>query len=398
AALSELLAREEGKILAEATAEVERAGRVFKYFAGEALRLFAEHGASVRAGVDISVSREPLGVVGLITPWNFPIAIPAWKAAPALAFGNSVVLKPATLTPACAWEMTAALSEAGLPPGVFNLVMGSGSDIGEAMLSHPDIAAISFTGSVTTGRHIAIRCAETHKKVQLEMGGKSPMIILDDADLETAVFVCINGAFASTGQRCTASTRLIVTKGVHDLFVEKMKEAMGQQHVGHALHPDTTIGPVASETQLLSNFNYIDMARKEGADVIGGERLNRDTEGFFQAPALFLNARNDARTSQEEIFGPCASVIKVDDFDEAVEVANDTTFGLSSGICTTSLKYASAFRRSSEAGMVMVNLPTAGVDYHVPFGGRKASSYGSREQGAYAREFYTSVKTSYVKY
>lgn len=397
-ALGKLLAREEGKILAEATGEAERAGRVFKYFAGEALRLFSEYGASVRLGVDVSISREPLGVIGLITPWNFPIAIPAWKAAPALAFGNSVVLKPAKLTPACAWEMTAALLEAGLPPGVFNLVMGSGRDVGEAMLSHSDIAAISFTGSVVTGRRIAIRCAETHKKVQLEMGGKSPMIVLDDADIETAISVCTNGAFASTGQRCTASTRLIVTKGVHDLFVEKMHASMQRQQVGHALRAETTIGPVASDAQLTSNLNYVAMAREEGAEVIGGERLNRDTDGFFQAPALFVNASNDARTSREEIFGPCASVIKVDDFDEAVAVANDTAFGLSSGICTTSLKYASAFRQRSAAGMVMVNLPTAGVDYHVPFGGRKASSYGPREQGAYAREFYTSVKTSYVKY
>lgn len=396
--LGALLAREEGKTLAEATSEVERAGRVFKYFAGEALRLFAEYGASVHAGVDVSISREPLGVVGIITPWNFPIAIPAWKAAPALAFGNSVVLKPAELTPASAWEMTTALSEAGVPPGVFNLVMGPGRDVGEAMLSHPDVAAISFTGSAATGKRIALRCAETHKKVQLEMGGKSPMIVLDDADLETAVAVCINGAFASTGQRCTASTRLIVTQSVHDLFVEKMQAAMREQHVGHALNAETTIGPVASEIQLASNFKYVEIAREEGAEVIGGERLNRDTVGFFQAPALFVGARNDARTSREEIFGPCASIIKVDDFEEAVAVANDTTFGLSSGICTTSLKHASAFRQRSAAGMVMVNLPTAGVDYHVPFGGRKASSYGPREQGAYAREFYTSVKTCYVKY
>ncbi|MEM8988137.1 MAG: aldehyde dehydrogenase family protein [Pseudomonadota bacterium] len=395
--LGKLLAREEGKTLAEATGEVERAGRVFQFFAGEALRIFSEYGDSIRSGVDVRISREPLGVIGLITPWNFPIAIPAWKAAPALAFGNSVVMKPAGLTPASAWRMTAALSEAGLPNGVFNLVMGSGRDVGEALLSHPDIAAITFTGSAQVGRRVAIRCAETHKKVQLEMGGKNPMIVLDDADLDKAVRVCINGAFAATGQRCTASSRLIVTRGAHDEFVERLVSAMQNEKVGHALAPDTTIGPAASEEQLSSNLKYVDMAREEGAEVIGGERLERDTEGFFQAPALFLNARNDFRTSQEEIFGPCASVLKVDNFDEAVDLANATTFGLSSGICTTNLAYASAFQRRSEAGMVMVNLPTAGVDYNVPFGGRKGSSYGPREQGGYAKEFYTSVKTSYVQ-
>ncbi|MEM9989636.1 MAG: aldehyde dehydrogenase family protein, partial [Pseudomonadota bacterium] len=337
------------------------------------------------------------GIIGLITPWNFPIAIPAWKAAPALAFGNCVVMKPAELTPACAWEMTSALVEAGLPTGVFNLVMGPGREVGEAMLSHPDIAAISFTGSEATGKHVAVRCAETHKKVQLEMGGKNPMVVLDDADLDITIPTCINGAFFSTGQRCTASSRLIVTKGIHDQFVERMVAAMGEQAVGNALDPQTTIGPVVDERQLKSNLKYVEMAREDGAEVIGGERLNRETEGFFQSPALFLNATNEFRTSREEIFGPCSSVIKVEDFEEAIAVANDTKFGLSSGICTTSLKYASEYKLRADAGMVMVNLPTAGVDYHVPFGGRHASSYGSREQGRYAVEFYTTVKTSYVR-
>jgi len=234
------------------------------------------------------------------------------------------------------------------------------------------------------------------KKVQLEMGGKNPMIVMDDADLAIAVPACINGAYFSTGQRCTASSRLIVHAAIHDAFVEAMTGAMGKLVVGNPLDAATQIGPVVDEKQLASNFRYIDLAREEGADVTGGEKLNRDAEGFYQAPALFTGTSNAMRINREEIFGPCASVIKVDDFDEAVRIANDTEFGLSSGICTSSLKYANGFRKRSAAGMVMVNLPTAGVDYHVPFGGRKGSSYGAREQGRYAAEFYTSVKTAYI--
>ena len=394
--IGRLLSREEGKTLAEGIGETARAGQVFKFFAGEALRVVGDLQASVRPGIDVEVTREPVGVVGLITPWNFPIAIPAWKAAPALAFGNCVVMKPADLTPGCAHILAELLAEAGCPPGVFNLVMGRGSVVGEAMLNHPDINAISFTGSVPTGRRIAVRCAETMKKVQLEMGGKNPMVILDDADLAVAVPACLNGAFFSTGQRCTASSRLIVQEGIHDAFVDAMSNAMKKLVIGDALDTATQIGPVVSESQLNANLSYVDLAREEGAEVIGGERLSLSQDGFYQAPALFVGSNNEMRINREEIFGPCASVIKVASFEEAVAVANDTEFGLSAGICTRSLKHASVFKKQSQAGMIMVNLPTAGVDYHVPFGGRKGSSYGSREQGRYAIEFYTTVKTSYV--
>ncbi|MCV2881172.1 aldehyde dehydrogenase family protein [Actibacterium sp. XHP0104] len=390
-----LLAREEGKTLAEAKGETIRAAQIFRFFAGEALRVAGDALASVRPGVSIEVSREPVGVVGLITPWNFPIAIPAWKIAPALAYGNTVVFKPAELTPACGHVLAEIIHDAGCPAGVFNLVVGSGSVVGETMVNHPLVDAISFTGSVGVGRAIAAKAASWMKKVQLEMGGKNPMVVLDDADLDIAVPAVLNGAFYSTGQRCTASSRIIVQAGIHDAFVERLAAETAALTVGNPLDAATQIGPVVSERQLAGNLSYVALAASEGAEVLGGERLNRDTEGWFQAPALFLNATNQMRSSREEIFGPCASVIKVADFDEALSVANDTEFGLSAGICTSSLKHARAFKSGAKAGMVMVNLPTAGVDYHVPFGGRKGSSHGSREQGRYAAEFYTTVKTAY---
>jgi acyl-CoA reductase-like NAD-dependent aldehyde dehydrogenase len=392
--IGRLLSREEGKTLAEGIGETMRAAQIFKFFAGEALRLGGEVLPSVRPCIDVMIEREPVGVVGLITPWNFPIAIPAWKAAPALAYGNCVIMKPADLTPGCAWEIAHLLKEAGCPDGVFNLIMGPGSSVGARMVEHPGIDAVSFTGSEATGRGIAVRCAELGKKVQLEMGGKNPMVVLDDADLDTAVAASLNGAFFSTGQRCTASSRLIVTEGIHDAFADKLIEQAAALRVGDALDPTTQIGPVVDQKQLDQNLAYVRLAREEGCSVSGGEL--GDGPGFFQRPAVFLGATNMMRVSREEIFGPCASVIKVTDYDEALAVANDTAFGLTAGICTTSLSHSSHFRRNAEAGMVMVNLPTAGVDYHVPFGGRKGSSYGPREQGSYAREFYTTVKTSYV--
>lgn len=392
--MGRLLAREEGKTLAEAKGEALRAAQLFHFFAGEALRNPGEKLNSIRDGVEIDVMREPLGVVGLITPWNFPIAIPAWKAAPALAAGNTVVIKPAELTPASAHLLAEVLQSAGCPPGVFNLVLGKGSEIGAALVEHRDVAAISFTGSERVGRGIAVSCAAGMKKVQLEMGGKNPMVVMADADLDIAVAACVNGAFYSTGQRCTASSRLIVDRPVYDAFVKRLSVATGALCIGDPLDGRTQIGPVVSENQLAGNLDYVRLAREEGCEVIGGERLDR--LGSFQSPALFLGATNEMRTSREEIFGPCASVIAVDGLDEALAVANDTPFGLSSGICTSSLKAAVAFRRRSKAGMVMVNLPTAGVDYHVPFGGRGTSSLGGREQGRIAMDFYTSVKTGYV--
>jgi len=394
--IGELLAREEGKTLPEAIGETARAGQIFKFFAQEALRLTGDMLESVRPGIDVEVIREPVGVVGLITPWNFPIAIPAWKVAPALAFGNTVVMKPADLTPACAHVLAELLMEAGCPAGVFNLVCGPGRTVGQAIVDHPKTNAVSFTGSVGVGRGLAESAIAGMKKIQLEMGGKNPTIVMNDADLDVAVESCVNSAFFSTGQRCTASSRLIVQSGIHDAFVDRLTARVKGLTVGDALDPKTNIGPVVSEHQLRNNLSYVDLAKEEGADVIGGVRLEGVNPGYYQAPALFLNASNEMRSSREEIFGPCASVIRVEDFDEVVTVANDTEFGLSSAICTTSLKYAREFKRRSEAGMVMINLPTAGVDYHVPFGGRKGSSYGSREQGRYAAEFYTSLKTAYI--
>ncbi|HYE01523.1 MAG TPA: aldehyde dehydrogenase family protein [Alphaproteobacteria bacterium] len=394
--LGRLLSREEGKVLAEGIGEVTRAGQIFKFFAGEALRLNGEVVASVRPGVGIEVTREPVGVVGLITPWNFPMAIPAWKIAPALAYGNCVVIKPADLVPGCAHALAEIIAESGAPAGVFNLVMGRGSVVGEALVGSPGIDGISFTGSVATGRAIAAKAVAAGKRIQLEMGGKNPFVVLDDADLDVAVAAAVNGAFFSTGQRCTASSRLIVTAGIHDRFVAAMAERMKALRVDHALKPGSEIGPVADEGQLRQDLDYIEIGQKEGARLIGGERLSRDSEGYYLAPALFTETTPGMRINREEIFGPVASVIRARDYDEALAMANDTEFGLSAGICTTSLKHASHFKRHAQAGMVMVNLPTAGVDYHVPFGGRKGSSYGPREQGAYAREFFTTVKTAYT--
>ena len=394
--LGRLLAREEGKTLAEGTMEAARAGQIFAFFAGEAVRVSGELLNGVRPNTEVLIEREPVGVVGLITPWNFPIAIPAWKIAPALAYGNTIVFKPADLVPGCGWALADILTRAGLPKGVFNLVMGKGSVVGQAILDSPDVNAISFTGSVETGKRVAKASAEHMRRFQLEMGGKSPLVVLDDADLKTAVECAANGAFFSTGQRCTASSRLVVTEGIHDRFVDGLIERIKSLNVDDALKEGTHIGPVVDKKQFEQDEMYIDIGRKEGAKLAwGGERLNRATPGFYLQPALFTETKNDMRINREEIFGPVASVIRVKNYDEALAVANDTPFGLSSGICTTSLKYATDFRKNSAAGMVTINLPTAGVDYHAPFGGRKGSSYGPREQGRYAVEFYTAVKTTY---
>jgi alpha-ketoglutaric semialdehyde dehydrogenase len=396
--LGRLLSREEGKTLPEGIGEVVRAGQIFDFFAGEALRLSGETLPSARPGLGVEITREAVGVVGLITPWNFPIAIPAWKVAPALCFGNTVVLKPAELVPGSTWAIVDILHRAGLPKGVLNLVMGKGSVVGQAMLDSPDVDAISFTGSVATGRRVAEASLKHMRKVQLEMGGKNPLVVLDDADLAIAVDCAVNGAFFSTGQRCTASSRLIVTEGIHDRFVAAVTEKLASLVVDDALKAGTHIGPVVDEGQLKQDTDYIAIGRSEGATVaFGGERVERATPGFYLQPTLFTEATNAMRISREEIFGPVASVIRVRDYDEALAVANDTPFGLSSGICTTSLKYATHFKRNAEAGMVMVNAPTAGVDFHVPFGGRKGSSYGPKEQGSYAKEFYTQLKTAYTQ-
>ena len=399
--LGDLLAREEGKTLPEAVGEVVRAGNVFKFHAGEALRNGGEVVASVRPGVGVEVTREPLGVIGLITPWNFPIAIPAWKLAPALACGNTVVLKPAELVPGCAWALADILQRARLPSGVLNLVMGRGTEVGAVLLDDERVDAISFTGSQATGRRVAQACAARGAKFQLEMGGKNPFVVLDDADLDVAVSCAVQSGFYSTGQRCTASSRVIVTAGIHDRFVAAAVEKMKALKVDDARKPGTDIGPVVDDRQLAQDLEYIAIGKAEGATLAaGGDAIERSPDGapgYYLRPALFTDTTAGMRINREEIFGPVVSVMRAKDYDEALALANDTPFGLSSGIATTSLKHATDFKRRAQAGMVMVNLPTAGVDYHVPFGGRKGSSSGPREQGRYAAEFYTSVKTAYTQ-
>ena len=393
--LGRLLSREEGKTLPEGIGETVRAGRILKYFAGEALRRHGQNLDSVRPGVEIQTYRQAVGVYGLITPWNFPIAIPAWKAAPALAFGNTVVMKPAGPTPATASALADILVEAGLPKGVFNLVIGRGG-VGQAIVDHPDVDGVSFTGSQGVGAGVAAGAVARQARVQLEMGGKNPLIVLDDADLERAVMIALDGSYYATGQRCTASSRLIVTDAIHDRFVALLAEKVAALRVGDALDPNTQMGPAVSEAQMETSYKYIDIARQNGGRIVtGGERLSLENPGWYVQPTLIADTDPAMRINTEEVFGPVASTIRVKDYEEALNVANTTEFGLAAGIVTTSLKHARDFQRRAKAGMTMVNLPTAGVDYHVPFGGTKSSSYGAREQGFAAIEFYTQTKTSY---
>jgi aldehyde dehydrogenase (NAD+) len=395
--LGTLLSREEGKPLKEGIGEVYRAGQFFQYYAAEVHRQLGDTADSVRPGVEIDVRREPVGVVVVISPWNFPTACAAWKIAPALAFGNSVIWKPANVVPASAHALTQIIAAQDMPPGTFNLTMGSGSEVGEALINSPLADAITFTGSLGVGRTIARAAAANLTKFQLEMGSKNALVVMDDADIDVAVDCAMNGAFSGTGQKCTASSRLVVHRSIHDSFVERMLERMRAMQVGHALDPDTEMGPVVDARQLEQNQGFLDLGKKEGATLAwGGELLERPTQGHYMAPALFVGSNNDMRVNREEMFAPIACVIKVDSYDEALAVANDTEFGLTGGIVTRSLARATHFRRQLKTGCVMVNLPTAGTDYHVPFGGRGNSSFGSREQGRYAVEFYTQVKTAYM--
>ncbi|MDX1608783.1 MAG: aldehyde dehydrogenase family protein [Halofilum sp. (in: g-proteobacteria)] len=392
------LAREEGKPFAEGKGEVYRAGQFFQYYAAEVHRQIGDTADSVRPGIEIETWREPVGVVGIISPWNFPIATAVWKIAPALAFGNAVVWKPANLVPYSAWALAEIVSRHELPPGTFNLVMGSGRTAGNTLVESPDVRAISFTGSVETGRRIGAAAMRNLTRVQMEMGSKNGLIVLDDADLDTAVQAAFVGAYSGTGQKCTASSRLIVTEGIHDRFVEALVERLSRAKVGHALEEGTEIGPVVSTDELEDDLRWIEKAKEEGCTLaFGGERVSRDTEGHFLQPTLFTDSQSRMTVNQEEMFGPIACVIRVKDYEEALATLNDTRFGLTAGICTQSLGAATHFKRNARFGCVMVNLPTAGTDYHVPFGGRNESSYGPREQGQYAREFYTEVKTAYLK-
>lgn len=396
--LGELLAREEGKPKAEGKGEIYRSGQFFQYYAAEVLRQIGENAASVRPGVDIEITREAVGVVGIISPWNFPTATAAWKIAPALAFGNAVIWKPANQTPASAVALAEIIDRQGLPKGTFNLVLGSGRVVGEALITSKEINAISFTGSVETGRRIAVATAQNFVKCQLEMGSKNALVVANDADLDLAVECAIGGAFSGTGQKCTASSRLIVMEEIHDKFVDAMVKKMATLKVGHCLEDGIFMGPVADKNQFESNFTWVQRAKDLGGKLVfGGEKLSLEKEGYYMSPTLFTHTKNDWDVNQEEIFAPMSCVIKVKDLEEAIATLNDTRFGLTAGIVTKSLENAAKFKKSVHSGCVMVNLPTAGTDYHVPFGGRKESSFGPREQGSYAKEFYTVVKTAYVK-
>lgn len=395
--LGELLSREEGKPRAEGRGEVYRAGQFFTYYAAEVLRQIGDNADSVRPGIEIDIRRDPVGIIAVISPWNFPTATAVWKIAPALAFGNAVIWKPANLVPASAVALTEIIADAGLPAGLFSLVMGSGGTIGDALVSHPGVNAITFTGSVETGRRIAASAIGNMPRLQMEMGSKNALVVMDDADLDLAVACAANGAFGGTGQKCTASSRLIVHDAVHDAFVEKLVAATRALKVGHALEDGTQIGPVVSESQLAENLDYVALAKREGGEILcGGERMEMAHDGYYMAPCVVAGTGNDWRINREEMFAPIACVIRAGSYEEALSLSNDTNFGLTAGIMTQSLARAADFRRRAETGVVMVNLATAGTDYHVPFGGRGDSSYGPREQGQYAIEFFTSTKTAYI--
>jgi aldehyde dehydrogenase (NAD+) len=397
AELGALLSREEGKPLAEGKGEVYRAGQFFTYYAAECLRQIGENADSVRPNIEVDVRREPVGVVAVISPWNFPTATASWKIAPALCYGNAVVWKPANITPASAYALTEIIARQDIPKGLFSLVMGSGSGIGERLVQSPKVNAVTFTGSVPVGKRIATAAIQSLTKVQLEMGSKNALAVMDDADIDLAVTLALGGAFGGTGQKCTASSRLVVHEAIHDTFVEKLIAGTRAMKVGHALEEGTQMGPVVSAEQLAENLAYVDLGKSEGAELCcGGERLEMPHDGYYMSPGVFLNTHNDFRINREEMFAPLTSVIKVASYDEALSVVNDTNFGLTSGIVTKSLALATHFRRNARTGVVTINLPTAGTDYHVPFGGRGDSSYGSREQGKAAAEFYTTVKTAYI--
>ena len=395
------MTREEGKTLPEARGEVGRAVNILRYIGGEGARLGGQFAPSERDRVFIQTRRRPLGVVGLITPWNFPIAIPAWKTAPALICGNAVVLKPSDLAPLCALRLVQALDEAGVTKGAINLVTGPGSKVGNEIVTNPKVRAISFTGSETTGGSIAIEAAKRRARVQLEMGGKNPTIVLADADIPDAVGVVANAAFFSTGQRCTATSRVIVEEPIVERFTAALVERAKALKVGNGLDSGIDVGPSIDEKQLSTVLDYVGVGVSEGARLLtGGTRLSDGPygKGYFSSPAVMTGVAPTMRVAQEEIFGPVLGVLPARNLDHAIEIANGIRFGLSAAICTRSITSAYEFINRVEAGLVMVNLPSAGVEYHVPFGGSKESSMGMREQGPVAVDFYSEWQTAYVKY
>ncbi|MCX6543842.1 MAG: aldehyde dehydrogenase family protein [Acidobacteria bacterium] len=395
------MTREEGKTLPEARGEVRRAINIFRYFGGEGARQPGLLAPSERDRVFSFAIRKPLGVVGLITPWNFPSAIPAWKLAPALVAGNTVVLKPASAAPLSSWRLVDALVKAGVPAGVVNFVAGPGRELGHALVEADPTRAVSFTGSCAVGATLYDQAVGRRLRVQLEMGGKNPTVVLADADLERAVDNTINGAFASTGQKCTATSRVIVEAPIHDRFVERLVARARGLKVGPGMDPATEIGPAIDADQLNTVLQYVAAGVREGATLAcGGRRLEQPPcdHGFFVEPAVFVDVHERMTIAQDEIFGPVLAVFKARDFDDAMRLANDVPFGLSASVQTQDVGRVFDFVNRIEAGLVTVNLPSAGVEYQLPFGGTRQSSFGPKEQGPNALDFYTDWKTVYLRY
>jgi alpha-ketoglutaric semialdehyde dehydrogenase len=391
------LAREEGKTFAEAVGETRRAAAILRYYAGQTFEPEGEVYPSANAATLLYSRREPVGVVVALTPWNFPLAIPAWKIAPALAFGNTVVWKPAELVPLTSLHLFEAIVEAGLPPGVLNLVLGRGSVVGSALVTHPDVSAVTFTGSNRVGGEVQLEAIRQGKKVQLELGGKNPAIVLADADLDHAAEQVARGAFLSAGQKCTATSRVIVDRSVHDELADRVAELARSWKVGDPLDEETKVGPIVSDVQLETVLGYLGRAREERATVYaGGERADGLGEGYFVEPTVLSGLSAESAVVREEIFGPVAALLPADGYEDAIALANDTPFGLTAALFTRDLGTALRFTREIRAGVVKVNQETAGLEFHVPFGGMKESSSGSREQGKVARDFFTEWKTVYM--
>ena len=399
--ISEDMTREEGKTLPEAKGEVRRSINIFRYYGGEGSRLPGFQVPSERDRVHMFAIRKPIGVVGLITPWNFPSAIPAWKLAPALICGNTAILKPASAAPLSAWRIVEACHEAGIPNGVVNFLAGSGGALGEALINAKPLKAISFTGSCEVGNLLHEQASKRRLRIQLEMGGKNPTIVLADCDFNAAVENVVNAAFFSTGQKCTATSRAIVEEAIYDNFVDALVERTRKLKVGNGLEAGVHIGPVIDQAQLDTDLRYIEIGRKEaGEPVIGGQRLTGGDydKGYFVEPTIFSNVTESMTIAREEIFGPVLAVMKATDFDDAMRIANNIPFGLSASVQTTNLSRVFEFVYGMEAGLLTINLPSAGVEYQLPFGGTKDSSFGPKEQGPAALEFYSDYKTVYVKY
>ncbi|MBA3805164.1 MAG: aldehyde dehydrogenase family protein [Acidobacteria bacterium] len=399
--LSQLLTREEGKTIAESRGELQRSINVAEFCAGEARRLNGETIQSELPSNFAYTIKQPLGVVAVVTPWNFPVAIPVWKIAPALVAGNTVVFKPASLVPATAVRITEIFEEAGVPKGVLNLVLGSGSEAGDEIIGHPAVKAVSFTGSNDVGIRLYEQVSRRGAKVQCEMGGKNPVVVLEDADLDLAVESTAQGAFGSSGQRCTATSRAVVVNDVADEFVRRITARAQNMRIGPGNDPQTEMGPSVDENQFKTVLRYVEIGREDGAHLAcGGTRAAGDglDKGYFVRPAVFDHVTPDMRIAREEVFGPVLSVLRVHDFDEAMTVANDSEYGLSSSIFTNDAARIFRFVDEIETGMTHINSPTTGGEAHIPFGGIKATGIGDREQGSTALDFYTEIKVVYVDY